>query len=93
MSAIWIFITVVFVHPSVGLAFLFGENFNIGYDVQILKPNAVILARYRGSITFCHFIPLSVALSLAEDHKVNTNQNLLSSFSRLLNCLRWKFIR
>ena len=31
-----------------------------------------------GTISFCHFIPLSVTLTLAGDHKVIVKQNLLA---------------
>ena len=43
------------------------------------------------SIDFYHFVPLSVALTLARGCGVNRRQNLLASFSRLFQLVRIKF--
>ena len=37
-----------------------------------------------GTIDFCHFIRLSLTLTLPWGHKVSAKQNLLASFSRIL---------
>ena len=37
-----------------------------------------------GTIDFYYVIPFSVALTLAEGHKVSGKQNLLASFTRIL---------
>ena len=65
-------------------AVLHGKNFNVGYCKQTFRPNTFILAMLIGTIEFCHFIPLSVTLTLAGGHKVSTEQNLLASFSCIL---------
>ena len=46
-----------------------------------LLPNSFVPAMLIGTIDFCHFIPLSVTVTLAGGHMVSTELNLLTSFS------------
>ena len=45
---------------------------------KIVQP---VAATHVGTIDFNHFIPPPMTLTLAGDHKVSSNQNLLASFS------------
>ena len=54
------------------------QNFNIGHYTQTLQPFFFIPTMHIGTIDFYHFIPLSVALTLAGGHKVSAKQNLLA---------------
>ena len=66
-------------------AVLRGKNLNVGQYGQSRLSDIFNQARLIGTIDFYHFIPCSVALTLAGDHKkVSTKQNMLASLSRTL---------
>ena len=52
--------------------------------MHTVLPNVFIPALLIGTIDFCHFIPLSLTLSLPGAHKGSMKQNLLGSFSPTL---------
>ena len=86
------------VHPAsqclsgVCASVLHGKN--IGHYGQTCQPNSFIPAMFVGTIDSCHFISLSMTLTLAGGHKVSTKQNLFASFSgTLLNWMGWNLRR
>ena len=52
-------------------------SFAIAYKLQ--NQNTFIPAFFMGVMDLCQYIPLPVALTLAEDHKVSGKQKLLAS--------------
>ena len=57
-----------------------------------MYPGLFIPAMLIGTINFYHFIPLSLTLPFAGDHKVSTKQNLLASiFSHIFQLTKMKF--
>ena len=73
------------VHPAVWLAILLDKDLSVGHTDFVLP------AMHIGTIDFCHFIPLSLTLTLAGGHKVGAKQNLLASFSCTLYLISMKF--
>ena len=57
------------------------KDFNIGHYTQTVQQIFFTPAMLIGTMDFCHFIPLSLTLTLPGGHKVSTKQNLLASFS------------
>ena len=52
------------------------KNFNIGCFAQNVHQFLLFLPNFKGSIDFCHFVPLSLTLTFLWGHKVSTKQNL-----------------
>ena len=46
-------------------------NLNVGQYAQTFQPNSFILCMLMGTVDLYYFVPLSVALKLAEAHKVS----------------------
>ena len=65
---------------------LHDKNFDVEHNTTKCSTSFFffLAAMLIGTIDFCHFIPLSMALTLAGSHKVSTKQNLLASFSPTL---------
>ena len=57
---------------------------SFGHCRQFYQPNFFIPAMMIGTLGFYHFVPFSLTLTLAGDHKVCAKQNLLASFSGTL---------
>ena len=67
--------------PALVRLSLHGKNVNIKHNVQTFRANSFVPTMLAGTIEFCHFILLSVALTSAVDHKGSRKQNQLGSFS------------
>ena len=65
------------------LAVLCGKTYFVGHDVQTFQPTSFFSAKhiYLGIVDMYRLIPLSVALTWAEDQKVSRKQSLIGSFS------------
>ena len=55
----------IYAISCVRLAVLCGKSLNVGHNAQTFQPDLFIPATRRGTIDLHHFIPLSVALTLA----------------------------
>ena len=59
-----------------------GKTFNVGHYAHFFNQFIFIFAMLIGTKDFCHFILLSLILTLPGGHKVSAKQNTLASFSR-----------
>ena len=52
--------------PSVSSSVVQSKNLNVGHRTQTFQPNCFIPTKCIGTTDICHFIPLSVVLSMSE---------------------------
>ena len=61
----------------------YGEYGSFELLLYLIKPNSFISAMFIGTIDVCHFIPVSMTLTLGWGFKVSRMENLLVSFFSL----------